>query len=104
MFYNSFAKSINCYELLVYESAAKMNLQKFETVQRRIIRAMFFKTRLDTLVDVLAGHGISNVFELFLMKIIQELFTENRIESPSKFIDINLSTQKLIVIRRQVRG
>ena len=34
MFYNSFAKSIICYGLLVYGSAAKTNLQKIECAQR----------------------------------------------------------------------
>ena len=45
MFYNSFAKSVICYGLLVYGSAAKTNLQKIEYAQRRILRAIFFKKK-----------------------------------------------------------
>ena len=45
-------------------------------------------------MDVLADHRIPNVFELYIMEIIQELFKEIRNESPLKLIDINLSTQK----------
>ena len=43
VFYNSFTKSIICYGLMVYDSAAKTNLQKIEFAQRRIIRAIFFQ-------------------------------------------------------------
>ena len=41
MFYNSFAKSIITYELLLYGTAYKTNMTKIEAVQRRIIRAIF---------------------------------------------------------------
>ena len=46
MFYISFAKSIICYGLIVYGSAAKSNLKKIENAQRRILRAVFFKKNL----------------------------------------------------------
>ena len=46
MFYNSFAKSVIYYGLLVYGSAAKSNLQKTECAQRRILRAIFLKRSL----------------------------------------------------------
>ena len=61
-FYKFFAKSIVCYGFLVYGSAAETKLQKIETIQRRLIRAMFSKTGSATLVDVLADHR----FQLFL--------------------------------------
>ena len=76
MFYNSFAKSIISDGLLIYGSAAKTNLQKIETVQRRILRAIFFKTKMDSLSDVLADNKILTVFELFILEIIRELFRE----------------------------
>ena len=43
MFYNSFAKSVITYGLLIYGSAAKTNLAKIDSAQRRIFRAIFFK-------------------------------------------------------------
>ena len=46
MFYNSFAKSIICYGLIVYGSASKTNLKKIENAQRRILRAIFFKKEI----------------------------------------------------------
>ena len=98
VFCNSFAKSIKCYGLLVHEVQQKRNC-KIETVQRRIIRASFFKTRLETLVDVLADHRIPNVFEICLKEVIRELFKEIRNESPLKLSDINLFTHNSLVIR-----
>ena len=46
MFYNSFAKSIITYGLLVYGTAYKTNMTKIEAVQKRILRAIFFKKKL----------------------------------------------------------
>ena len=44
-FYNSYAKSVISYGLIVYGRAAKTNLQNIEMAQRRIIRAIFFKKK-----------------------------------------------------------
>ena len=41
-FYNSFAKSIISYGILIYLSAAKDQRYKIENAQRRILRAIFF--------------------------------------------------------------
>ena len=46
MFYNSFARSIISYGILVYGSAAKTNLKKIENAQRKIIRAIFFQKEI----------------------------------------------------------
>ena len=51
-FYHSFAKSIIKYGLLIYGSAAKTSLEKIETVQHRILTAIF-KTNFDSITDIL---------------------------------------------------
>ena len=56
MFYNWFAKTVICYGLLIYGTAAKSNLRKIEMAQRRILRAFFFKRKYDSLVNVLQQH------------------------------------------------
>ena len=43
MFYNAYAKSIIPYGLLIYGAAAKTNLSRIESVQRRTLRAFFFQ-------------------------------------------------------------
>ena len=40
LFYNLFAKTVICYGLLIYGTAAKNNLRKKEMDQRRILRAI----------------------------------------------------------------
>ena len=103
MFYNSFAKSVICYGLLVYGSAAKTNLQKIECAQRRILRAIFFKKKFDSMVNVLADNKILNVFELFMVEVIQELFKQIRKES-SLELSLTFTTGKSISTRRAVKG
>ena len=48
-FYNAFARSVICYGLLIYGSAARTNLEKIEMAQRRIIRAFLFENKDDSL-------------------------------------------------------
>ena len=103
MFFNSFAKSVICYGLLVYGSAARTNLQKFERAQERILRAIFFKNKIDSMVNVLADHKILNVFELFIVEVFQELFKQSRKES-SLELSLTFTTGELINTRRVVKG
>ena len=103
VFYNSFAKSVICYGLLVYGSAAKTNLQKIECAQRRILRPFFFKKKFDSMVNVLADNKILNVFELFMVEVIQELFKQIRKES-SLELSLTFTTGKSISTRRAVKG
>ena len=86
MFYNSFAKSKICYGLLIYGSAAKTNLLKIEKAQRRILRAIFFKKKFDSLRDLFRTNKILTVFELFILENIKELFRQLRLEAPKSFI------------------
>ena len=51
MFYKSFAQSTTTYGLLVDGTAAKTNLMKFENAQRRIITAIFFWNKFETLIN-----------------------------------------------------
>ena len=48
MFYNSIAKSVICYGLLLYGTRAKSNLKKSEMAQRRKPRATFSKEQAGT--------------------------------------------------------
>ena len=41
MFYNTYAESITTYAILIYGAAAKSNLSRIKSVQRRILRAVF---------------------------------------------------------------
>ena len=88
MFYNSFAKSVLTYGLLLYGTAFKTNLSKIETVQRRILRAIFFK-KMILCKNVFAGNKILTVFELFMVEILRELFRQLRSESPRILVQPN---------------
>ena len=103
MFYNSFAISIICYALMVYDSAAKTNLQKTECAQMRTLIPIFFKNKIDSMVIILADHKILNVFELFMVEVFRELFKQIRKES-SLELSLIFTTCKLINTRRTVKG
>ena len=89
MFYNSFAKCRVCYGLQIYGFAAKTNLSKIEKAQRRVLRAIFFKKKVDSLHDLLKTNEILTVFELFVLENIKELFKQLRSEAPKLLIGLD---------------
>ena len=62
-----------------------------------------FKKKIDSMVNVLADHKILNVFELFMVEVIRELFKQKRKES---FLELSLTftTGKSINTRRTGKG
>ena len=75
-FYNAYARSVICYGLLIYGSAARTNLEKVEMAQRRIIRAILFKKKSDSLQDILRQTKLNTVFELFNLDVFREIFNQ----------------------------
>ena len=84
LFYNAYAKSVICYGLLVYGRAAKTNLTKIEMAQRRIIRAILFKKKFDSLQNILHQTTLNTVFELFIQDVFREIFNQLRSNGTSK--------------------
>ena len=60
-FYNAYARSVICYDLLVNGSAARTNLEKIEMAQSRIIRAILFKKSM-TVYKIFCGKPSSIQF------------------------------------------
>ena len=87
MLYNAYAKSIIPYGLLVYRVAAKTNPSRIESVQRRILRALCFRKRQDSLQETNAVNKINTVYELFMNEVVSEVLEEMRSDSPLKLID-----------------
>ena len=81
-FYESYAKSVITYGLLVYGSACKSNLEEIEMAQRRIIRAVFFRKKYENLQDIFIRKQRSTVFEMYVNEISREVFSHIRSEFP----------------------
>ena len=75
MFYNSYAKSLINYRIIAYGATAKTNLSKIEMAQRRIMRAIFFKKKMDSITDVLREKRILTVYELYFAELLKELIS-----------------------------
>ena len=99
MFYNSFVKSIICYGLIVYGSATKTNLKKIENAQRRILRAIFYKKKFDSLRDILLDNKIFTVYELYTLEIVKELFEQVRNETAVHYLEIQNVTDAIMTTR-----
>ena len=84
LFYNAYAKSVICYGLFVYGRAAKTNLTKIEMAQRRIIGAILFKKKFDSLQNILHRTTLNTVFELFIQDVLREIFNQLRSNGTSK--------------------
>ena len=74
VFYNSFAKSIISYGILLYGSAAKTTFKKIENAQRIIVRAIFFKNRFEFIANLFLENKVLTVFEIYMEELVKELF------------------------------
>ena len=92
MFCNSYAKSLIYYGIIVYGATTKTNLSKIETAQRRIMRAIFFKKKMDSITDVLREKGISTVYEIYFAEFLKELFRQLRSEAPNTHLPETLKS------------
>ena len=92
MFYNSYAKTLIKYGIIAYGATAKTNLSKIVMAQRRIMRAIFFKKKMDSITDFLREKGILTVYELYLAELLKELFRQLRSEAPNTYLPENLES------------
>ena len=92
IFYNSYANSVINYGISAYGATAKTNLSKIELAQRRIMRTIFFKKKMDSITDVLRETGILTVFELYLEELLKELFRQLRSEAPNTYLPETLKS------------
>ena len=92
MFYNSYAKTLINYGIIAYGATAKTNLSEIEMAQRRIMRAIFVKKKMDSITDVLREKGILTVYELYLAELLKELFRQLRLEAPNTYLPETLES------------
>ena len=55
---------------------------KVENAQRRILRAIFFRRKFDSLKNIWYEQKIQTVFEMYLTQLIKERFKQIKLESP----------------------
>ena len=92
MFYNSCAKTLINYGIIAYGATVKTNLSKFEMAQRRIMRAIFFKKKMDSITDLLRENGILTVHELYFAEFLKELLRQLRSEAPNTYLPETLES------------
>ena len=92
MFYNSYAKSLIKYGIIAYGATAKTNLSKIGMAQRRIMRAIFFKKKVDSITDALREKGILTLYELSFAELLKELFRQHRSEAPNSCLPETLES------------
>ena len=70
---------------MIQKLAAKINLKKVGSAQRRILRAYIFRTKHDILKDILERNKILTVFELYTVELVKELFKQLRLEALMRY-------------------
>ena len=89
IFYKAFAESVIRYGLIIYGSALKTTLRSIDSAQRRILRALYFKTKCHSLSQIYSTNCLSNVYEMFVHEVFIEVFKQIRGESPNEFLKFN---------------
>ena len=94
-FYKVIAKPVISYGLLVYGCTNKKRLTRIELCQRKILRAIFYRKRTDSLQHYYRKHKILTVFDLHFPELLKETVEEIAKRSPCSFIDLeNVSSCK----------
>ena len=88
MFYDSYAKSIIEYGLLIYGSASKCELEKINLLQKRILKTIFRKKIYDSVQEEVLTHKIYSVYELYTAQLFHEVFNQLRGKSPLQILNL----------------
>ena len=78
MLYHSFAVSVIQYGVLIYGCTYKHHLNEILKLQRRIIRAIFYLRKTDSLEHIIQINKLFTVFELHVREVFREVFTNLR--------------------------
>ena len=68
------------------EERQKQTKQNIEMAQRRIIKAIFFKKKRDSIRDILRDTEGNTVFELFIVDVFREMFSQLRSDEKTNLI------------------
>ena len=99
LFYESYAKSLITYGLIVYGCTTNRNLNDIFNSQKRIFRAIFFKRKFDSVQSIMSKFKLFNIFELYISEIFREVFLQLADKSVHKFLN-----KKELLDRRVTRN
>ena len=89
MIYNSFAKRVTCVScdsLSLFERATKTKLKRIS--QRRTLKAIFIRMKMDSLYNILVQNKNFTVFEVYIMKVVKTIFNQLGCEAPKHYMDV----------------
>ena len=75
---------------IVYDTAAKTNIDLIEKTQRQILRAIFFKNYTVNLSTILTKYKILAASEFYISELFREVFLRLRGISPLNIVLLSL--------------
>ena len=100
---SSFAKSIKTYCLLIDGRSTKASLEKIESNQRRNLCAMFFEKN-GSMDEKLPNNKSNTIYELFIKKVVHEIFKEVRLGCLLKLLKFEEPSQFQRQTKRKSKG
>ena len=76
MFYNAYAESIMDYGIFSYGVGNKTRTAKVDMAQRRILKTIFFKRNIESLMSTYSGVHILTVYERNILELCHEIFRQ----------------------------
>lgn len=102
-FYNAYINSRISYGILIYGNTTKTHLTEILKVQKRILRAIFFKRPSDSMQKIIDEFKIPTVFDLLIREIINLVFLHLRGQYPLKILNNSHQTERRIT-RQSIKG
>ena len=97
-------KSIINFGVLFYGCTYRSNLQDILNIQKRIVRAIFFIKKLNSVSEIFLKNKIFSVFEQNVSVVFCELFIRIRDGSYDNVVNLNAQVSNRICTRRASQG
>ena len=85
-FYKACENLTITYEILLYGNTSQSHLSEIMKLQKRILRAIFFKRRYESIKEIMDENKLLTVFDLYFFEMFKYLFMELRSDRKNGFL------------------
>ena len=75
-FYKAYVNPTITYGILIYGNTSQSHLTEIMKLQKRILRAFFFKRRYESIKEIMDENKLLTVFDLYFFEMFKYLFME----------------------------
>ena len=103
-FYKAYVNPTITYGILIYGNTSQSHLTEIMKLQKRILRAIFFKRRYESIKEIMDENKLLTVFDLYFFDMFKYLFMELRSDRKNGFLSQIYSQKSGPCTRSKTKG